>query len=102
MHAGKWQVSTGGGAQARWNGENEILFGSLDLRVMSAPVDVRGEALEVGKVTTHFTSRASGIGSMWDMLPGGERLLINTLPATVTAVQTPITVVLNWPAAVKR
>jgi eukaryotic-like serine/threonine-protein kinase len=97
--SGKWQLSTGGGGQPRWNGQGEILYGTLDYKLTSVPVRIAGDALEVGKPTTLFGAPAAGVGSQWDMLPGGDRFLVSTAITEGTAGQTPITVVVNWPAA---
>ena len=39
-------------------------------------------------------------GSMYDVSPDGQRFLVNTLAAEATSA--PITLVVNWPALLKR
>lgn len=100
--AGKWQVSTGGGVQPKWRPDGkELFYLSLDGRLMAVPVTL-GAIAEIGKPQVLFQTRVdSTMGQIWhqyDVMPGGQRFLVNT-QETVTA---PVTVVLNWPALVRR
>ena len=45
---GKWQVSDGGGALARWSADGSELFYRTDEGVMVAEIDGRGDTFEVG------------------------------------------------------
>lgn len=99
---GKFQISTNGGAQPRWNKSGkEIFYVSLDSNMMAAPVKLSpdGQSLEVGTPVTLFPVRIAG-----GPLPGnakqqyvvssdGQRFLVN-LAAEEAA--SPITVILNW------
>ena len=70
---------------------------------MSAAVNGAGLAFEVGAVRPLFDTRALTIGntgSMYDVSPDGQRFLVNTLAEE--AVPAPITLVVNWPALLKR
>jgi dipeptidyl aminopeptidase/acylaminoacyl peptidase len=99
--AGKWQVSTGGGVQPKWRPDGkELFYLSLDGRLMAVPMTL-GALAEIGKPQVLFQTRVdSTMGPIWhqyDVMPGGQRFLVNT-QETVTA---PVTVVLNWPALVR-
>ena len=45
---GKWQVSDGGGALARWSADGRELFYRTDDGIMAVEIDGRGETFEVG------------------------------------------------------
>jgi len=73
---GRWQVTSGGGRFPIWsrNGR-DLLFQTLDGRVMSVGYNVRGASFDVGKagVWTETRLRISGI-SNYDLTPDGKRL----------------------------
>jgi hypothetical protein len=101
MAGGKWQVSTVGGNWPRWRRDDrEILYLSPDSRLMAASVEGRGSAFEVGMVQPLFGTRARTTRRyMYDVSPDGQRFLMNT--DVETALQ-PITLVVNWTAALKK
>jgi eukaryotic-like serine/threonine-protein kinase len=100
----KWQVSTAGGSWPRWRSDGkEIFYLAPDKKLMSAMVNGSGSAFEVGAVRPLFDTRALTIGntgSMYDVSPDGQRFLVNTLADDVAAA--PITLVVNWPALLKK
>jgi eukaryotic-like serine/threonine-protein kinase len=98
---GKWQVSIVGGNWPRWRRDGrEIFYLSPDSRLMSASVDGRASAFEVGMVQPLFDTRARTTRRyMYDVSPDGQRFLINT--DAETALQ-PVTLVVNWTAALKK
>ena len=108
--AGKFQISTGsGGTQPRWRRDGkEIFFASADAKLMAAEVRTTPR-FESGTPKALFDPRwipAAGGGATafrYDVSPDGNRFLVVT-PATglETNGSTPITVVLNWTAAVRR
>src|SRR5438132_3084181 len=60
---GKFQISTNGGAQPRWNKNGkEILYVSADSKMMSAPVKLSpdGQSLETGTPAVLFPLRIAG------------------------------------------
>jgi Tol biopolymer transport system component len=107
---GKWQVSTGGGAQPRWgrNGQ-EILYVAPDARLMAAPIRVAQSAIDAGTPVALFPTRlATGpnilpVGynssAQYTVAPDGRFLMNVTAEETVTS---PITIVLNWAAGLKK
>jgi Tol biopolymer transport system component len=68
---GKFQVSSNGGAQPRWNKNGkEIFYVSLDSKMMAAPVKLSpdGQSLETGVPAVLFPVRIAG-----GPLPGGNK-----------------------------
>jgi hypothetical protein len=98
-------VSTNGGNFPRWRPDgNEIFYLSPipNQTLMVAAVSRQGEAFSVGVVAPLFPLRPSGtLGSVYQVSPDGKRFLVNMAPL-VEAAPTPITVVVNWTAGVKR
>lgn len=94
---GKWQISTGGGAGARWRSDGkEIFYQTLDDRMMAVDITARGTTLEVGKAHTLFGPvSANDFGVSAD----GQRFLMSvpmqSAPESLTLVQ-------NWMAALKK
>ena len=69
---------------------------------MAAAVTARETAFDVGTVEPLFAVRPPGTGgTFYDVSPDGQRFLVNMAPEVTTA-PTPITVVVNWLAGVKR
>jgi hypothetical protein len=110
---GKWQVSTGGGLQPRWRRDGrEVYYIAPDQKLMA--VAIHGEtgrgdsALEVSQPAALFPTQIYRAGAyvtsdkqQYDVTADGQRFLINT-PAEGAASSAPLTVVLNWTAALKQ
>jgi eukaryotic-like serine/threonine-protein kinase len=101
----KWQVSTNGGNAPRWRPDGREIFYLSPIpnqTLMAATVSPQGEGFNVGVVAPLFPLRPSGtLGSVYQVSPDGKRFLVNMAPL-VEAAPTPITVVVNWTAGVKR
>lgn len=101
---GKWQVSTAGGEQPRWRADGkELFYLSADHKLMSVEVKTDGSTFEHRTPTALFGTRVGGIdtpGDYYDVTADGQRFILNNLVAE--AAYTPITVVLNWTADLKR
>jgi serine/threonine protein kinase len=98
---GKQQVSTGGGDIPRWRRDGrELFYHAGDGKVMVMPVRI-GESFEAGAAVSLFEFRAgSGPGFVsYAATADGQRFLINA--AVETEPKSPLTVVINWPAAKK-
>ena len=67
---------------------------------MSAAVNGASSAFEVGAVRPLFDLRPGGSRSVYDVSPDGQRFVVNTLAEQATAA--PITLVVNWPALLKK
>jgi hypothetical protein len=97
---GKRQVSTAGGSNLRWSHDGtEIFYVAPDNNLMAAAVNGKGTSFEVGAVKPLFLTRR-GTRNWYDVSPDGKHFLVNTAPEQ--ASDTPITVVVNWPAGVKK
>jgi Tol biopolymer transport system component len=100
----KWQISTTGGTQPRWRKDGkEIFYLAPDKRLMAAAVNGQNSAFEVGAVRSLFDTRAPSTinpRSAYDVSPNGQRFLVNTLADDDAAA--PITLVVNWPALLKK
>jgi Tol biopolymer transport system component/predicted Ser/Thr protein kinase len=101
-------VSTAGGHSPRWRGDGrELLYVAGDRSIMAVGVSAAGALAGIPKslflAPAGFGSRdATGSRGRapWAVTPDGQRFLF-AAPTGQTA-QAPFTVVLNWPAALKR
>jgi serine/threonine protein kinase len=99
---GKFQISTNGGVQPRWNKNGkEIFYVSPDSKMMAVPVKLSadGQSLEAGASVVLFPVRiVSGLPniSRWQyaVSADGQRFLVNL--ATDEGTTSPITLILNW------
>ncbi len=97
---GQWQISAAGGDKPRWSRDGkEIFYIALDGMMMAVPVK-SGTAFAPGVAAPLFRTRPSGYVP-YDVTPDG-RFLIATLPDDAEQKPSPITVVLNWTAELKR
>jgi eukaryotic-like serine/threonine-protein kinase len=101
---GKSLVSTDGGADPRWRRDGkELFYLSTDRKLMAVPVN--GETtFEPGLPKGLFQTRVPALTvydrNCYAVTKDGQRFLINTL--VDEAVSSPITLVLNWTAGLKR
>jgi hypothetical protein len=96
----KWQVSSAGGTQPRWARDGkEIYYLAPDGKLMAATVTA-GETFEVRGTEALFatTLYAAALRQTYAVAPDG-RFLLN---ARVSTSNAPLTVVLNWPALLKK
>jgi eukaryotic-like serine/threonine-protein kinase len=97
----KWSVSTNGGYEPRWRANGrEIYYLSEDRKLTAVSV---GAGPSFGIPKTLFQTRASSgvTANRTHYVPSrdGQRFLINM---AADAVASPITIVLNWSAALKK
>lgn len=104
---GKWQVSTNGGAQPQWRQDGkELFFLGPDRKLMLVKVDGTGPTFIAAVPQPLFDTRTSPIfpggfsASYYAVSGDGQRFIVNTLVGDSAA--TPLTVVLNWSAGVKK
>lgn len=100
----KWQVSTGGGDQPRWRRDGrELFYLAADDKLMAVEVKTDG-TFETGVPKPLFEIRSPAEGGPFAIsyaaAGDGQRFLVRT--AMEQASLTPITVVVNWAAEVKR
>jgi Tol biopolymer transport system component/tRNA A-37 threonylcarbamoyl transferase component Bud32 len=100
---GKFQVSTNGGTQPRWNKNGkEIFYISLDSKMTAVAVkrSPDNQSLETGTLLTLFPVRiamgpsASFQKQQYDVSSDGLRFLVNL--AAEEGVTSPITLISNW------
>jgi len=103
--SGKWQISKSGGALARWRGDSKELFYVENQRIMA--VDISGNSsVQAGipqplfNLATPVNSPANPVGNL-QITTDGKRFL-TVQPQQQTAGESQITVVLNWPALLKK
>ena len=101
---GKWQVSVAGGEQPRWRGDGrELFYLSPDSKVMAVPVTT-GANFDSGTPVALFQATPRQPIPIYDLFVydvsrDGQRFLIVTPVKEETA---PMSVVLNWPAKLKK
>ena len=104
---GKYQVSTGGGLAPRWRRDGrELYYIAPDAKLMA--VAIRGDTtLEAGQPAALFQTNIHEAGGyvasdkqQYDVAADGQRFLINT--PVEGAASAPLTVVLNFPASLKK
>lgn len=99
---GKWQISKDGGAVPHWasRGTEIIYEGSPQgTAKISVGVKTTGAAFEAGVPQKLFDGPAD---YGWDVTADGKKFLMSIVPAGKEAKPTPITVVLNWQAELKK
>jgi Tol biopolymer transport system component len=101
---GQWMVSTNGGAQPRWRGDGkELFYFSAERKLMAVEVKEDGNTFTAGTPKPLFEMRtvAFFIGaSLYDVTRDGQRFLLIT-PGEESS-PSPLTVVLNWTAGLKK
>jgi Tol biopolymer transport system component len=98
---GKVPISTAGGTQPRWRRDGAEVFYVAGNRLMAAAVNGQRATFEVGAARPLFEIRPrTGLGPFYDVSADGQRFLVNTMVDQGTS--TPITLVVNWPALLKK
>ena len=104
--SGKWQISTGGGVTPRWSHDGrEVFYLAPDGALMATRVSVSsdGQALEPGAPARLFRVPivpSGGNTQQYAVATDNQRFLINV--RTDDAIASPITIVQNWTAALKK
>jgi len=98
---GKYQISHDGGWDPRWSRSNQLFFLTLDDRLTEADITLAPNSLEVSAIRSLFQfSQPLFAGPLFDVTPDGARFL------AVTSADSPdsraITLLLNWPATLKK
>lgn len=98
----RWRISTKGGVEPRWRGDNrELFYLSADRKLMSVEVKISASgAFEYSQPRELFSTRALGIYSRFAVTPDGERFVV--LTRTEEDMPRPATVVVNWAAGLKK
>jgi serine/threonine protein kinase/WD40 repeat protein len=106
---GKWVVSVEGGSAPRWRRDGkELFYISTDSKLVAVEVSTDPVFTKKGVPKALFSVPIYGGGGTtnvirYDVSPDGQKFLINAerSPANSADVN-PITVILNWPALLKR
>ena len=101
----KWQISVSGGSQPRWRRDGkELFFLGGDRKVTAVEVNTDAPTLAHGAPRALFETRISKgedrPGNQYVVTSDGQRLLVNTVAEE--GAYTPINVVLNWTAGLKK
>jgi hypothetical protein len=100
---GKWQVSTAGVAgprgQLKWRSDGKEIFYVGPGGLMAASVQA-AVGIEIGEVRSLFRLPLTPPGASYDVSADGQRFLVNS--AGDQAATAPITLVVNWTAALKK
>jgi len=99
----RYQISTDGGLSPQWRADGkELYYLTPDRTLMAVSMDTDG-GFRAGMPTPLFRSRVrtrATAENRFQVARNGQRFLFNALPVTDTT--TPVTVVLNWEAALGR
>ena len=96
---GKWQISTAGGYAPVWSRDGrELFFVSADLKMMGVEIMSTGGKLQPGVPKALFDVRVGG-NAHFDVSKNGRFLIPTVVEQSANA---PMTVVLNWPAMLKK
>jgi dipeptidyl aminopeptidase/acylaminoacyl peptidase len=111
---GKWQISSSGGGYPRWRRDGKELF-YMDRpsfgKIVAVGISTAGSNFQSSAPHPLFDSGFSGAGfghisvtNYYAVSSDGQRFLIPRPESNLTAdvTNTPITVVLNWTAALKK
>ena len=101
----KTQVSPAGGGWPRWSHDgSEIVYLAPDNTLMSVPVSARGSVFIPGEARKLFRiqpRRGSRLDAYpYDLSPDSQRILVNMHVEEATSA--PITLIVNWPATLRR
>ncbi len=103
-HVGKWQISASGGNEPMWSRDGkELFYLDLDGKLMEVDVSTTAAKFQAAVPKPLFQSLLSGRypgRNLYVVSPDGQRFLM-IVPAA-TAKPEPITVVVNWPALLKK
>ena len=101
--SGRWQVSTSGGVGPRWRRDGRALYYlSPDNTIMAAEIEFKASTIEVSNVHRLFDVPliVQLILPGYDVSADGNRFIVNVQSETQN--QTPLSLVVNWDAALKK
>jgi hypothetical protein len=100
LNGGKWKVSRSGGYYPRWRADGkELFFMGTATEVMSAKIEFSGDTPQLSTPELLFVAPVTN-GVQWDVSRDGQRILI--AGPLDRGNDTPITVVQNWEASLKK
>jgi serine/threonine protein kinase len=93
------RISTAGGVLPRWRRDGrELFYLSPDLQVMAAALDATGTRVDVRSVTPLFSLNPKPVGWVFDVMPDGQRFIVNSLG---DEGRRPLALVTNWKATLQ-
>ena len=100
----RWPVSSNGGTNPHWSRDGKELFFLGATSLMRASVTMSANTVEIGAAETLFDTPFQlqftlGMSNLFSVSPDGQRFLF-AVPTDATP--TPLTLLLNWPAALRR
>ena len=102
---GRWQISTGGGAEPRWRSDGkELYYVAPDGTLMAAALQFEAGEVRPAAPQPLFKARFGLFGSdmfrpVYTAANGGRRFLVNVVVEETVA--SPVTMILNWPAVLE-
>jgi hypothetical protein len=98
---GKIRISTNGGRYPQWGVDSgELFYVSLDGELMAVNLRSGADSLEPSAPRELFPLPAMEMGwSPYEVTPDGQRFLVRATPGRAGA---PLTVIVNWPALLKK
>lgn len=104
-NGGQWMISTGGGFQPRWRGDGKELFylsgsGVMAVDISTTPNFKASVPKVLFDVPIYVSTGPTASLHTWAVAADGKRFLIN-VDMSANRAQ-PISVVLNWTAALKK
>jgi dipeptidyl aminopeptidase/acylaminoacyl peptidase len=100
----KYQISAAGGNEPRWRHDGkELYYVALDQKLMAVPIGLTA-TVEPGTPQPLFAVTPTGPAGSHCYAPSrdGQRFLLTVPAEGETAPASPITVVTNWQAAIKK
>jgi len=99
--SGKWPISSAGGSYPRWRGDGrELYYLARDGTMVAVRVNGQGAEFAVEGERRLFATHVATAGrSPYDVAADGQRFLVNTIVEAVAP--SPITLVVNWSAALQ-
>lgn len=96
---GRWQVSTNAATFPNWRSDGkEMYFMDPQGAIYAVPIQETGETIHVGTPQRLFQASVSAVGVSFDT-PDGKKFLVNISPEQE---QTPLVLVTNWLAELKK
>jgi len=102
---GKWRISSAGGQMPIWRRDGrELFFVAPGDRLTAAPIAALGNSIHVGPLETLFEAQFPSLpypgARLYDVSADGRRFL--ALLRVTRAVASPMTLVVNWAADLKK
>jgi eukaryotic-like serine/threonine-protein kinase len=99
---GRVRISKDGGLYPEWSPDGrELYYVSRDSKLMAVSLKMGTNALEPSAPRELFSLRAVDTGQRpYEVAPDGKRFLVRAVPQRQSAQ--PLTVIVNWPAALKQ